>query len=998
MSFQVLYTKCWFLPLLFAALIFPVRSWAQSSTGTLRGQVTDPSGGAVPGASVLVKSASGELTTGTSNRDGVYEFKNLAAGTYDVQVRAKGFAIFEANEVTIAADQAQKLDVKLAIEEQQQKVVVEAESPTVDVNPENNVGAIVLKQEDLKALSDDPDELQSDLEALAGPSAGPNGGQIYIDGFTAGQLPPKSAIREIRINQNPFSSEYDKLGYGRIEVFTKPGTDQWHGNVQVQGNDSAFNSQNPFAHGTEPSYDSTMFNGSVGGPLGKKASFFFGGQYRDINDVAVIDAQTLDPNFNPIPFTSSVPQPRTRLNLGPRLDYQVSKNNTLSVRYQYYRDNQENLGFSSAFALPTQAYNVFSTEQTAQVTDTQVFGTSVVNETHFQYLRGSSNQVALNPQPTVNVFGSFTGGGNIGQNMLDDANHYELQNYTQWVRGKHTVKFGVRLRQTVDTNNSNAAFNGAYSFSSIGAYQTTVEGQAAGLPFSQIQAEGGGPTQLTITAPIAAVNPVTGLSTTRVSFFDSGWYVQDDWRVRPNITVSGGLRLEQQTDIPDHADWAPRVAIAWGIGRAKTAPKTVLRAGSGLFYDRFTENLVLQAERLNGLNQEQFVIASPCLFSQSTLTFAQIQQTIQASCPSVPILPTTYQIQPRLHAPGVLQTAVTLERQVSKSTSLSVSYLNSRGFDQLLSNNINAPLPGTFPSNPGYPLGNIGNVYEFQSEAIYRQNQMFVQVNYHAGSRISLRGYYVLNYAKSDTAGPTSFPSNPFNLLEDYGRASFDIRQRVFVGGSVNLWRGISLYPFLLASSGAPYSITISRDLIGSSQFNQRPALAGPLSNPADVVVTKFGSFDTLPQPGETIVPINSLTGPAHFSLNLRVSKTWGFGKESSHPGGSQGGGPGGGRPGGGRGGGGGGSRGGFGIQGGGFGGSSGTNRRYNVTLGINARNIFNYENLALPSGVLNPPAANTPGPLQPPLFFGKSNALFGGAFSSTSASRLVYLQLSFSF
>jgi hypothetical protein len=186
--------------LLLLALGFAPQSFAQSATGTLRGQVTDPSGGAVQGASVLVTAANGELVTVTTARDGSYEAKNLAPGKYDVQILAKGFAIFESKEVTITADQIQKLDVKLTIEEQEQKVVVEAETPTVDINPENNVGAIVLKQEDLKALSDDPDELQSDLEALAGPSAGPNGGQIYIDGFTAGQLPPKSAIREIRIN------------------------------------------------------------------------------------------------------------------------------------------------------------------------------------------------------------------------------------------------------------------------------------------------------------------------------------------------------------------------------------------------------------------------------------------------------------------------------------------------------------------------------------------------------------------------------------------------------------------------------------------------------------------------------------------------------------------------------------------------------------------------------------------------------------------------------
>src|SRR4029077_5188668 len=181
-----------------------------------------------------------------TNKEGFYEFKALAPGKYVVKVTSRGFAVFTSEDLEIAAGQSQKLNISMSIQTEEQKVEVTDSNTNVDVNPENNAGMIVLKGKDLEALSDDPDELQSDLQALAGPSAGPNGGQIYIDGFTGGTLPPKASIREIRINQNPFSAEYDKLGYGRIEIFTKPGTDQWHGEVYLSGNSSAFNSRNPF--------------------------------------------------------------------------------------------------------------------------------------------------------------------------------------------------------------------------------------------------------------------------------------------------------------------------------------------------------------------------------------------------------------------------------------------------------------------------------------------------------------------------------------------------------------------------------------------------------------------------------------------------------------------------------------------------------------------------------------------------------------------------------
>src|SRR5947207_12752177 len=157
----------------------------------------------------------------------------------------KGFAIVTQENVQILAGKTQQLNIGLVIQIEEEKVEVSDASTKVDVDPSNNAGTVVMKGKDLEALSDDPDELQSELQALAGPSAGPNGGQIYIDGFTAGQLPPKASIREIRINQNPFSSEYDKLGYGRVEILTKPGTDQLHGQIFVTGNTNAFNSRNP---------------------------------------------------------------------------------------------------------------------------------------------------------------------------------------------------------------------------------------------------------------------------------------------------------------------------------------------------------------------------------------------------------------------------------------------------------------------------------------------------------------------------------------------------------------------------------------------------------------------------------------------------------------------------------------------------------------------------------------------------------------------------------
>jgi Carboxypeptidase regulatory-like domain len=956
---------------LIGCLLMAVGLFAQTGTGRLYGTVTDPSGAAVVNATVIAIGADGQAKPATTSRTGAYEINGLAPGTYTVTVDASGFSAFVKDGVEVSAAESQQVNVPLSIAVEKEKIDVTEQGTGVDTNPANNTGAIILSGTDLDALPDDPDELQTDLEALAGPSAGPNGGQIYIDGFTGGQLPPKSSIREIRINQNPFSAEYDKLGYGRIEVFTKPGTEKYHGQVSVMGNSSAFNSQNPFLEGTEPPYHSLQYIGNVGGPLGKKTSFFVDVQRRNIDEIAVVNATVLnpdppcpDPSCLGLPFSTAVPNPHTRTNISPRLDFQLSKNNTLTTRYQYFRNAEDNDGVGQ-LVLPSQGANTSSTEHTFQISDTQVLSAKVVNETRFQYLRENDREAPLQTEPTVTVLGAFTQGGSSAGISTDQQDHYELQNYTSMALGKHVLKFGGRLRAVHDVETSATNFNGTWTFQDLSAYS---QGQ---------------PLQFSINAVPGAAT--SAIPTVTANVVDAGLYIQDDWRVRPNLTVSAGLRFETQNAIGDHGDWAPRISAAWGIGGGqKSAAKTVLRAGFGMFYERLSEPSVMQAERFNGVTQVQYI-------ATTNLDYPTIPSSAQLQLSS----PTTYQIDPRFRAPYIMQTAVSLERQLSKTATVTVSYLNSRGFRQLLTRNINAPLPGTFdpndPSCDSRPTQTCNNIYQYESEGVFRQNQLIVNGNIRAGARLTLFGYYTLNNVNSNVASSGGFPSNQYDLDQDYGRPTYDIHHRVFLGGSISLPYGFRMSPFMIASSGVPYNVTIGSDVNGDSLFNDRPTFATDLTRPS-VVVTQFGAFDKAPTSEQTIVPINYLTGPAQFTLNLRLSKTFGFGKETGK-GGSQGGGPPGG-PGIGGPGGGGRSPGG---GGGGFGGSPRagmgaifgpvtTNHRYNLTLSVNARNVLNRVNLATPIGNLSSPS------------FGQSISLAGGPFSSAAANRKLELQASFSF
>jgi hypothetical protein len=941
------------LLLLCVSLFAATKLLALPANGSLHGTVTDPSGARVVKATVTVQPADGTASTVQSGADGTYLFPQLVPGTYTITVSAPGLALAQPQQVTVEAGRATLQNLALIIAIDQQQVTVTDQDAGLDTSPDNNAGSIVIKGKDLDALSDDPDQLQDELNALAGPAAGPNGGEIYIDGFTGGQLPPKSSIREIRINQNPFSAEFDKLGYGRIEILTKPGTDRLHGMLMASGNDSAFNSLNPFVT-SEPPYYSTFFLGNVSGSLSKSSSWFLSGFRRDNNANSIINAQLLDPTGGSYNYAAAVPNPQSRLDLSPRIDFQITPTNTLTVRYMYDRQKSTNNGVSQ-FALQTQGYDTLDQENTLQVSDTQVLSARLINETRFEYIRDRNNQLPLYTTPTVTVQGAFTGGGSNDGTVRDAQDHYELQNYTTAALGTHAIRFGARLRAVRDANDTTAGFNGNYTYSSLDSY-------AAGQP-SQYQ--------VTVGTPAA-----------RATVFDAGVFYQDDWRLRKDFTFSYGIRYEGQNWISDHADFAPRFSFAWAVGGGNKPAKTVIRGGYGWFFDRFQSTYVLQAIHQNGINQQQYVVKNPPP-GESAISPGLLAASEAA--------PTTYSIASNLRAPENIQTAIGIEHRFGKSVTIASTYINSRGLHQLYSDNINAFLPGTYDINTGTgvrPNGKNENLYQYQSGGIYHQNQLITNFSIRE-RRVTLFGFYVLNDAKADTSGATYFPSNQFDPRADYGRSTFDIHQRFLLGGNYSAPFGVSISPFLVLDSGTPFNITVGQDLNGDNQFNDRPAFA--TSSSTDVMDTKYGSFDLNPSAGETRIPYNYVTGPGLFSTNLRVSKSIGIGPRTE---GAAGGGPNGPPPGGGGGRGPGGGPPGGGLGPGGLSSSGGRppmldqqiSRRYSLTFTAMGRNIFNNVNLAAPVGVLQSP------------LFGKSNALAGGFFSSPSSNRSIDLQMSFNF
>ena len=397
-----------FLRLFLFTLLLSIPALAQQP-GSLAGQVQDTLGAVVPGASVTVVGADGKEKTATSNQRGEFTVAGLAAGTYTVRVKADKFALYENAEVAITAGERLELLVPLTVSGVEEQVDVSSDGG-VSTDPQNNAGATVLKEKDLEALPDDPDELEAALQALAGPAAGPNGGQIYIDGFTGGRLPPKDAIREIRINQNPFSAEYDRLGFGRIEILTKPGSDKLRGNAFFNFNDESLNSRNPFAPNRVAS-QMRSYGGNLSGPLQKgKSSFFVDINNRHQDNNTVVNAIVLDPSLNPVQFQQEFQVPSRRFSFSPRFDFPMNDKNTLVLRYSYQNSTVENQGIGN-LSLPSRAYDTTQKEHEFRVTETMIINPTTINETRFEYDWEKREQEGDNSVPTVNVSDAFTGGG-----------------------------------------------------------------------------------------------------------------------------------------------------------------------------------------------------------------------------------------------------------------------------------------------------------------------------------------------------------------------------------------------------------------------------------------------------------------------------------------------------------------------------------------------------------------------------------------------------------
>ena len=1006
---------------LFVIILATTLVSAQQTRGSLRGLITDELGAAIVGANVTLTDATGTQKKTTTNGEGIYTFPALAPGKYTLLAIAPGFAPSDIKEVAVTgARQSVDLTLKVTIEE---KVTI-AETP-VSTEATNNANQTVIAGKDLDALPDDPDELAAALQALAGPPIGPNGGQIFIDGFTGGSLPSKDSIREIRINQNPFAAENDQPS-ARIDVLTRPGTDKFRGGASFNFNDESFNSRNPFAttSSKRTPFQFRQYDVNFSGPLvAKKASFFVNFGRIETDDNELVRAKVLDDNFNTVDIGQAFVVPRRNMFFSPRLDYAINTNHTLVFRYNFNRSSTDDQGIGG-FTLPERGFDTVSTNQNIQLTETAILNSTTINETRFQFSHGRNEQTGNNSVPALDVVGSFNSGGSQVGNSFNTRKLWELNNFTAKQKGSHAIKFGGRIRhiQLEDHNEGNFggswSFSGGFGLTSIQRYQLTLQMQQQGFTPEQIREAGGGATSFRINAG----NPLSDIKQT-----DVGVFIQDDWRIKPNLTFSYGLRYERQTNTASNYDFAPRLAVAWSPGAANSArpPKMVIRVGTGFFYNRFNENNTLQSIRFNGVHVVQTQVTEPfggplgineppTVLQQRAPNVAGIYSLLNqwspTSVPSVAGIPATqlteWHVDPNIQNPTVWVAGTQVERQLPRNITMFLGFYNIRIIHVIRARDVNAPLPITITDltpNGIRPDPTQGEIYRYEASGQFNQRQFFVGFNSRFSRTFQLNGNYSLSKTTNDTDGQGSqlFPRNSYDLEGEFSRSSFDIRHRFTVFGTINLpWWKVVVNPFVIANSGPGFNIITGQDTNLDRQLTERPSFAA--ANAVCVLpikCTRFGNFNLEPKPGEQIIPRNFGRAPGLFVVNMRVSRTFAFGTinrgnaaAQSGPAGS----PGAARPAGGPGGpaaaAGGGARVaavGVGPQGAGPVGAPGGEKRFNLNVSINFNNLFNHVNFSTPVGNLSSPS------------FGESlgvSGAFGQGGSAGAGNRRIFAQVRLNF
>jgi hypothetical protein len=787
---------------LFAGLLIIIAAsgYAQtpSNRSALTGIVRDQTGAAIVGAKVELSGGGVPPQSATTDQSGGFRFTRVPPAKYQLQVSSEGFEPATV-EVTVGAQPTAPLSISLAVANVRMETTVTSEPAQVGTEAGENRDSVALAGDSLSNLPIfDQDYVGAMSRFLDPGSVGTGGVSLVVDGMEVSNLGVSaSAIKEIKINQDPYSAEFQRPGRGRIEVTTKPGTPEYHGAFNFTFRDAHLNARDPFAL-TRPPEQRRIYEGVLTGPVrrSKKTSFLLSVNRSEEDLQSVVFAQGVNGAIR-----ANVPAPARTLQVAAQISHSVSDTNTFSVRESFLQESTDNQGVGGT-TLPEAGVNYRNMEQEVILSHTLVLSPKLIN--NFRILLGAERQSAesVTDAAKVVVLDAFTGGG-AQADVLRTEYHANLTETLSYSTGKHFIKGGVNVpdlsRRGLD-NNLNTA--GTFYFSSLTDYIQRRR------PFSFVQQQGDG----------------------HVVFFEKviGLFAQDEYHPRKNLMFTAGLRYDWQNYFRDHNNFAPRLSFAYSPDKNQ---KTVIRGGAGVFYDRTGVRPVQDVLLFNGSRLRLYVLPNPGfpdpLGSGGTLSAQPVSVT---------------RLDPEIRTPYTVQYSATVERQLSKATTLAVAYLGFRGVSQFRSRDINAPTPPTYSVRP---VSAFGVLREIESAGRRASDSLEVTFRGNATHYFTGMAQYRLSSARDSTSGINYLPPNTYDLSGEWARADFDRRHRFELLGTINPGRLFNLGVSLSLYSGLPYTLTTGLDEFHTGTANARP----------------------------TGVPRNSLQGPGYADLDLRWSR-----------------------------------------------------------------------------------------------------------------------------
>jgi hypothetical protein len=869
--------------------VFPV-SFSQTKESNLLITVKDQFDGVITGAQIsITKFGSDDKIQIQTDDSGTARIRNLVDGEYQITISAVGFREYKVEKITLQNGLTRRFDVVLEIVSIESNVNV-SESESVD--SEKSTPAVVFNEKDLKNLPDRQEDFERALRNLAG-STDDEELPISVNGVEGAKIPPKQAIQQVRINRDVYSAQFDSPFGSGTDIFTRAKVDKFSGSVGFNFADSRFEARNPFLGSVVPS-QSREYSFNLSGQIEKKSNFYIYSSRTENDQSSVINATILDDSLQPVAFKQSFATPVRANNIYLNINSDITKKHKLFFSGGSYGIHSKGSGVGD-FSLPSRAADASNGGGNFQFSDTFLKNANIVNQTAILFSSYSSQSRPTTSAAALDVSEAFSGGGST-QNFKTRNLYFQGSNQTTWQMGKYTLNFGGRFRANSINQNSQSNFNGTYIFSgrlapvldaannplidaagnyvtgqisSLESYRRTLLFQQIGFSNQRLR-EIGGANQFTISGG----NPKISMSQV-----DYAFYVQNSYKLTSTVAVSFGLRYENQTNIKDNSNFAPRAGIIWAPkAKEKQNPLFSLpriSIGYGIFYSRFPLSNILNVRSSNDTDRAQFLITEPDLLD------------LFPNVPSINLLeelalPKTRRfIDEHLKTPVQSSFIVAATKKLSGGFSLNLSLTAGTTFRQIGIRNVNAPLAGTF--NPLdsraiiRPLPEAANVYGTFSNGKSKKTRLSAQLQFPNEGKL----YVYLNYSfvksKNNVVNGSGAPFDPFDFSQEFAPGTADGMHSSNGYSSYQLPRGFSVGGSYTFHTGGRFNIYTGRDTNGDGFFGERPAWATDLSKPG-LIRTKYGILDPNPAPGASLIPRNLGRGSNYFSADANISKTFNCG------------------------------------------------------------------------------------------------------------------------